>query len=79
MQNNPDAIREALRMAQSAEGQQLMQLLQQCGGQELSHAMNQAAAGDYRAAKAIVNGLMKDPRAQALLKQMGGSYGSDGR
>lgn len=79
MQNNPDAIREALRMAQSAEGQQLMQLLQQCGGQELSQAMNQAAAGDYRAAKSIVNSLMKDPRAQALLKQMGGSYGSDGR
>lgn len=79
MQNNPDAVREAMRIAQSDAGQQLLQMLQQNSGPQLDQAMNQAISGDLRGAKALLSSLMKDPRAMELLKQMGGSYGSAGR
>ena len=79
MQNNPDAIREALRMANSPAGQQLMKLLQRSGGQELNQAMNKAASGDYEEAKKLLNTLLRDPQARQLLDRMGGNYGTDGR
>lgn len=79
MQTNSDAMREALRMAQSPEAQQLLTILRRSGGRELEQAMEQAAAGDYRAAKALLGSLIQDPQAQKLMKQMGGSHGSDGR
>lgn len=79
MQPNQDFIREAKRMAQSPAGQQLLQILRSTGGQELDQAMEKAISGDYLAAKNLLNGLMKDPRTMELMKQMGGSNGSDGR
>jgi hypothetical protein len=79
MQNNNDVMAKALRMAQSEAGQQLLSMLKHSGGQELDQAMNQAAAGDYTAAKLLLNNLMKDPQAQELMKRLGGSHGSDGR
>ncbi len=79
MQNNNDVMAKALRMAQSEAGQQLLSMLKHSGGQELDQAMNQAAAGDYTAAKAMLSNLMKDPQAQELMKKLGGSHGSDGR
>ena len=79
MQNNPEAIRQAKELARSESGQQLLRMLQNQNGQELNQAMKQASAGDYAAAKAILTKLMQDPQAQALLKQLGGCHGSDGR
>ncbi len=79
MQPNQEDIRNALRMAQSPAGQQLLQLLRQSGGQELDQAMNQALSGDYRSAKTILNSLLNNPQAMELMKQMGGNHGSDGR
>lgn len=79
MQPNQDAIREAMRMAQSPAGQQLLQMLRSTGGQELDQAMTKAISGDYQTAKKLLDSLMKDPRAMELMKQMGGSHGSDGR
>lgn len=79
MQNNQDAIREALRMAQSPAGQQLMRMLQQSGGENLENAMNRAAAGDYGDAKKVLNQLLADPQARKLLEQMGGNHGQHGR
>lgn len=79
MQNNQEAIREAMRMANSPAGQALLQLLQQQNGPGLQSAINSAAAGDYNAARKALNQLLSDPRAKTLLEQMGGTHGSDGR
>lgn len=79
MQNNQEAIRKAMEIARTAEGQQLMKLLQSTGGAELQAAMDRAAAGDYTAAKKALSGILSNPEARRLLQQMGGNYGSDGR
>ena len=79
MQNNQEAIREALRISQSPAGQQLMRMLQQSGGQNLENAMNRAASGDYGEAKKVLNQLLADPQAKKLLEQMGGTHGPTGR
>ena len=79
MQNNQDAIREAMRMAQTPAGQQLIQLLRAGNSQELKTAMDRAAAGDYTAAKQALSGILSNPEAQKLLSQMGGTNGSNGR
>ena len=79
MQSNQEAIREAMRMAQSPAGQQLLQILRSTGGPQLEQAMNKALSGDLHSAKNLLNTLMQDPRAMELMKQMGGNHGSDGR
>lgn len=79
MDHNQDAIREAMRMANSPAGQQLLQLLQQQNGSGLQNAMDSAAGGDYNAAKKLLTQLLKDPQAKKLLEQMGGLHGSNGR
>lgn len=79
MQNNQDAIREAMRMAQTPAGQQLLQMLRAGNSQELKTAMDRAAAGDYAAAKQALSAILNNPEAQKLLQQMGGSNGSNGR
>lgn len=79
MEHNQDAIREAMRMANSPAGQQLLQLLQQQNAQGLQNAMDSAAGGDYSGAKKMLAQLLNDPQAKKLLEQMGGIHGSDGR
>lgn len=75
MQNFGDKdipIQEAMKLAQSPAGQQLIKLLQETGGKDLNTAMEKAAAGDYTQAKQAISALMNNPEAQKLLKQMGG-------
>lgn len=79
MQNNQEAIQEAMRMAQTPAGQQLIQMLRAGNTQELKTAMDRAAAGDYAAAKKALSAILNNPEAQKLLQQMGGNHGSDGR
>lgn len=79
MQINQDAIREAMRMAQTPAGQQLIQMLRSHNDQELQTAMDRAAAGDYTAAKQALSAILSNPEAQNLMKQMGGTNGSNGR
>lgn len=79
MQNNQDAIREAMRLAQTPAGKQLIQMLQSSGDPQLQNAMASAASGDYSAAKQALSAILNNPEAQKLLRQMGGNHGSDGR
>lgn len=79
MQNNQQAMQEAMRMANSPAGQQLLKMLQQSSGQQLNQAMNKAATGDYEGAKSLLSALLRDPQARELLDRMGGSHGTDGR
>lgn len=72
MQNrNDDAMAEAMRLAQSPAGQQLLQILRKTGGEQLQQAIAKAAAGDYDQAKQTICQLMEDPEAQKLLSQLG--------
>lgn len=73
--NSDFSIQEAMRLASSPAGQQLLKLLQQQSSSDLQSAMNSAAAGDYQQAKNTLASLLGSPEAQALLKQLGGSNG----
>lgn len=69
--SNQKMIQEALRLANTPTGQQLLALLQQKGGNDLETAMNHATSGDYDAAKQALAKLMADPQAQELLNKLG--------
>jgi hypothetical protein len=79
MQNSQDAIREAMKMAQTPAGKQLIQLLQSTGGQDLQKVMERANAGDYAGAKNALSALLQSEEARKLLNQMGGPNGPNGR
>lgn len=79
MQQNPDAIREAMRLAATPQGQQLIALLNKNGGAQLHNAAQLAAGGDMTLAKTLLKDLLQDPRARQLMEQLGGNYGPAGR
>ena len=70
------ALKDAKRLAGTAQGQQLAALLQQLGGTDLQQAMDRAAAGDFSAAQTALTKLMKDPQARKILQQLGGNHGA---
>lgn len=65
------SVQEAMKLANSDAGKQLMAMLQQQNGQNLRVAADQAAQGDFGQAKAMLENLMADPKARALLQQLG--------
>ena len=75
MENNPKnkdiSMQQAMQLAQTPAGQQLIALLRSSGGKEFQEAMNKAAAGDYTQAKAVINSMLATPEAQKLLDQLG--------
>ncbi len=72
MEFNEQAIREAMRLAQTPAGQQLIQMLQQSGGSDLQQAMDKAAAGDMTQARQAMTAMLANPQIKKLLEQMGG-------
>lgn len=66
------SMEEAMRMANSPAGQQLLALLQQNSSHDVDSAMKQAASGDYTQAKKILSALLADPKTRQLLQQLGG-------
>ena len=64
-------LQEALRLAKSPAGQQLIAMLKQSDPQGVQKANAQASAGDYTAAMATVKQILNTPEGQALLKQLG--------
>lgn len=73
MQENSNQffIQEAMRLAGTPAGQQLLALLQKNGGDSLKTAMDQAAAGNYEQAKKALSSLLADPEAKKLLDRLG--------
>ena len=69
------SIKEAQRLANSPQGQQLMQLLQKSDSAALEKAMAAANAGNYKEAGKLLNGLLASPEAQQLIRQLGGKHG----
>ncbi|MBE6922511.1 MAG: hypothetical protein E7465_04930 [Ruminococcaceae bacterium] len=79
MQNNPKNFEDAMRIARSPAGQELFRLLQSADQEKLNKAMSGAASGDYEAVKNSLGPLLSSPEVRALLAQMGGYHGSNGR
>lgn len=69
------SIQEAQRLAKTAEGQRLLQLLQQGDNEKLQKAMAEASSGNYKAAGDILGSLLSSPEAQKLIRQLGGKHG----
>ena len=74
MQKNSQdfSMQEAMRLAKSPAGQQLLELLRHSDGERMQQAASQAAAGDYVNAAQTLSALLSSPEAQALMKQLGG-------
>lgn len=73
-QNQPSqnfSMEQAMAFAASPAGKQLMALMRQKGGAELTKAQSLAASGDMAKAKDAISALLADPQIQALLKQFG--------
>ena len=67
------SMQDALKLAGTPAGQQLLALLQQADKRSVNQAMAKAAAGDYEQAKALLGPLLASEEARALLAQLGGS------
>lgn len=71
MQKNSEdfSMQEALRLAKSPAGQQLLAMLRDAG--TLDQAADQAKAGNYSQAMESVKDILSTPQGQQLLKQLG--------
>lgn len=74
MQKNSQdfSMQEALRLAKSPAGQQLLAMLQQTDRDTLQQIMQHASAGQYDQAKASLQNILTSPEAKALLQELGG-------
>ncbi len=68
--SNDFSMQEAMRLAQSEAGQQLMAALRAQNTDAVSQAMEQAAAGDLEKARQSMTSLLASPQIQALLEQL---------
>ena len=75
MQKNCEdfSMQDALRMAQSPAGQQLLALLRSGDSGQLQQVVDLAKAGNMKKASLTLQTLLSSPQAQQLLKQMEGS------
>ena len=69
------SVQEAKRLANTPEGQRLIQLLQQKDNAALQKAMEAASSGNFREAGAALQSLLSSPEAQQLMQQLGKKHG----
>ena len=69
------SIKEAQRLACTAEGQKLMQLLQQQDAGQLQKVMDAAGNGNYQEAGKLLSSLLSSLEARQLIRQLGGKHG----
>ncbi|MBO5129383.1 MAG: hypothetical protein J6B95_03440 [Oscillospiraceae bacterium] len=69
--SNQFSISDAVRLASTPAGQQLLALLQQGSADSLKTAAEQASAGNYDEVKKLFSALMENPEARTLLQQLG--------
>lgn len=74
MHKNSDkfSMEDALRVAKSPAGQQLLALLQQSDPKAIKTAMQQASQGNYAQIQQTLAPLLASEDVQKMLKQMGG-------
>lgn len=68
--SNPMSMQDAMKMANSDAGQQLLALLKAQNGDALDAAMSNAASGDYNKAKEHLSAMLSSPQVRALLEQL---------
>ena len=73
MQKNSQnfSMQDALRLAKSPAGQQLLAMLQQADQDKLQQIMQQASTGQYDQAKASLENILTSPEAKALIQELG--------
>ena len=64
------SIQQAMKMANSDAGRQLIALLKATHGEDLQGVMNQAAAGNVNEAKSMLEKMMSDPQAKKLMEKL---------
>ena len=74
MQKNSEnfSIQDAMRLASTPAGQELLSLLRQSDSAQLQQAAQLASAGNYTQAQQLLSGFLRDPEVQQLLFQLGG-------
>ena len=73
MQKNSEdfSMQEALRLAKSPAGQQLLAMLRRKDNGQLQQAMDLATEGNYAQASQILGALLSSSEAQQLLNELG--------
>lgn len=71
-QNNGISMEQIMAFAASPAGKQLIELVQNKSGADLSKAQSYAAAGNMEQAKNELSSLLEDPKIKELLRQFGG-------
>lgn len=66
------SMQDAMRLANSPVGEQLLAMLQKKDPNVLNQAMQQANEGNYEQVKDTMSALLHDKEIQNLLKQLGG-------
>ena len=66
------SMEEAMRLAQSPAGQQLIAMLRQANNAQLQQAVTYAKSGDISQASQLLSAMLSGPEAQKLLKELGG-------
>lgn len=64
------STQEAMKLAQTSAGQQLLAHLQTQHSDQMQQAMLQAKNGDYQTAMQSLSAFLSDPKTQALLRQL---------
>ena len=74
MQKNSEdfSMEEAMKIAKSPAGQQLIAMLQQSNSSQLQKAMELAGKGDMQQASQMMGSLLSSPQAKKLLEELGG-------
>ena len=74
MQKNSEnfSIQEAMRLASTPAGQELIGLLRRGNREQLQQAAELASAGNYSQAQQLLSAFLKEPEIQRLLSQLGG-------
>ena len=66
------SMEDAMRLASTRQGQQLLDMARQVGGEKLQKA---AASGDMEAVKAALGPLLASDRFRALMRELEDSHG----
>ena len=74
MQKNSQnfSMQEAMRLANSDAGKQLLAILKDSDSTMMQQAMDDASAGNSENMQKTLSSLLSSPQVQALLKELGG-------
>ena len=67
-----ERVWELLKIANSPDGQKLLSMVQERGGDQYAQAMQQAERGDYSGAKEMISKIMSSPEAMQLIEKIRG-------